>query len=41
MRTGRPESQIGAEMELSRQEDCPEQQSNNDQAMPINGHVNT
>lgn len=41
MRTGRPESQVGAKMELRRQEDYPEQQSHKDQAMPANGHVGT
>jgi hypothetical protein len=41
MRTGRSESQIGAEMELGRQEDYTEQQSDKDQAMPVNGHVYT
>ncbi len=30
MRTSRPESQIGAKMELRSQEDCPEQQSDKD-----------
>jgi hypothetical protein len=39
MSTGRSESQIGAKMELGRQEDNTEQQSNKDQTMPVNGHV--
>ncbi len=41
MSASRPESQIGAKMELRHKEHGPEEQSDKPQTMSIDGHVGT